>query len=696
MQYELEKGRSHPLGATLMPDGVNFSVFSENARAVELLLFDAVDSPVPAQVIRLDAEEHKTFYYWHVFVKNAGVGLVYAYRVYGETDYSKGLRFDGHKVLVDPYARCVDTRLYKRAAAGLPGDNCSDAMRCLVADLENYDWEGDRTIHHPYRNTVIYEMHVGGFTKHPSSGIAAEKRGTYSALIEKIPYLKSLGITAVELLPVQQFDPFDAPEGLPNYWGYSPVCFFAPHQGYASDKDNPLAVLDEFRDMVKALHKANIEVIMDVVFNHSAEGGSEEGVMLSFKGFENKVYYTLDDTYNYLDYSGCGNTLNANHSIVRRMIKDSLHFWVEQMHIDGFRFDLASVMSRDSKGVPLKDPPILWNIESDPILAGTKIIAEAWDAAGLYQVGKFIGDRWAEWNGKYRDDLRRFFRGDDHTALDFRKRVEGSHDLFSAPGRNPNRSIHFVCCHDGFTMNDLVCYNEKHNLANLENNQDGSNENYSWNCGEEGETSDESIEKLRVKQIKNFFALTLLSQGTPMLLMGDEVRRSQQGNNNPYCQDNEISWFDWRKTETETEILTFVKSLINFSLRHQVLQEKKFWHTQNEDGIPRISWHGVKAYTPDFNDNSHFLAYMLTKTDCQENLYIAANAYWAPLSLALPDPLLEGHRCCWHLILNTQHTGENNFYPDQKAPKLTSQILEIPARTVVVLKAFPENIDKES
>lgn len=688
MKFNTQKGTSFPLGATIMDKGVNFSIFSKNATSVELLLFESVDSEYPSQVIELDPLLNKTFYYWHIFIEDLREGAVYGFRVHGPHVPKKGLQFDGHKVLIDPYARCISTNLYDRELASRPGDNCAKAMRCIVADLTHYDWEDDKPIQHPYSKSVIYEMHIGGFTKHPHSGIEATKRGTYLGLIEKISYLKELGVTAVEILPAQQFDPFDTPNHLQNYWGYSPIGFFAPHNGYVSDKSTPLAALNEFRDMVKALHKANIEVIMDVVFNHTAEGGNRNSATLCFKGLENIAYYTLDENKDYKDYSGCGNTLNANHSIVRRMIIDCLRFWVEEMHIDGFRFDLASVMSRGSNGVPLKDPPILWEIESDPILAGTKIIAEAWDAGGLYQVGTFIGHRWAEWNGKYRDDVRKFLKGDNDVIRSFHQCVEGSHDLFQEENRDPNRSIHFVTCHDGFTMNDLVSYNEKHNLANLENNNDGTNDNNSWNCGEEGETNNPQIQELRLKQIKNFFAITLLSQGTPMLLMGDEVRHTQEGNNNSYCQDNELTWFDWSSLNREKKLLNFVKSLIQFNLQHEVFQDEKFWHLQNENSIPRITWHGIKAYKPDWKGNSHSIAYMLTKTEAKENIYIAINAYWDTLAFEIPALLLEEKNYEWRIVADTGDRSLSELLDNENARLVSSDTLEVTSRSIVILKAF--------
>ena len=441
-------GRSSPLGATVVPGGVNFSVFSRGALGVELLLFDREDDPGPTRVIPIDPAANRTYHYWHAFVAGVQPGQLYGYRVQGPFDPRSGLRFDPTKVLLDPYGRgVVVPKNYSRDAASLVGDNAATAMKSVVVDPHAYDWEGDTRLHRRSSRTIIYEMHVRGFTRHPTSGVADQLRGTYAGLIEKIPYLQQLGITAVELLPIFQFDVQDAPPGKVNYWGYAPVSFFAPHQAYSSRQD-PLGPVDEFRDMVKALHRAGIEVILDVVFNHTAEG-DHRGPTVSFRGLENSIYYILEqDRSRYANYSGTGNTLNANHPIVRRMILDSLRYWVEEMHVDGFRFDLASILDRDESGNLMPSPPVLWDIESDPVLAGTKLIAEAWDAAGLYQVGNFIGDSWREWNGRFRDDVRSFFRGDDGSVAPLGDRLLGSPQIYGHKEREAEQSVNFVTCQD--------------------------------------------------------------------------------------------------------------------------------------------------------------------------------------------------------------------------------------------------------
>jgi isoamylase len=673
-------GQSFPLGSTLYPEGVNFSIFSKNAILAELLLFDADDHRAPAQVFQLNPRTNKTFYYWHIFVPGIREGQLYGWRFHGPFEPEQGYRYDGQKVLIDPYARAVEMRGYDRQAACSPGDNCAQAIKSVVVGPSRYDWEGDKPLNRPYAETIIYELHLGGFTKHPSSGVAEARRGTFHGLIEKIPYLQKLGITAVELLPVQQFDPSDVPNDLTNYWGYSPIAFFAPHHAYASSPE-PLARLDEFKDLVKALHRAGIEVILDVVFNHTGEGDAQ-GPTLSFKGLENRAYYLLekDGAHYYHNFAGTGNTLNANHSVVRRMIMDCLRYWVAEMHIDGFRFDLASVLSRDEAGHPAKNPPILWSIESDPVLAPAKIIAEAWDVA-QYQVGSFIGDKWAEWNGRYRDDIRRFVKGERGMVRAAAERLSGSPKLFRKLLRDPNRSINFVTCHDGFTLNDLVSYNHKHNLANQEGNRDGTDANHSWNCGWEGPARDPAIEALRQQQIKNFLALLLLSQGTPMLLMGDELRRTQLGNNNAYCQDNELSWFDWRLTKSHADLLGFTQRLIAFNLGSPYYQEQRYWDLNGASEGTTCHFHGTRLGQPDWSEHSHSLAFTLENAAYDHALHVMLNFFWEPLSFELPE-LPPG--LAWRRIIDTAAPPPFDCCSPPLAPTVTGQGMEVKARSVAV------------
>jgi glycogen operon protein len=642
----------YPLGPTVTSEGTNFSVFSANATGMEIVFFDHADSPQPTRNVRLDPILHRTAHYWHIFVPGIRAGQLYGYRADGPGDPASGNRFDRHKILIDPYGKSVSVgQHYDRAAASRPGDNAATSMKSVVADLSTFDWEGDRPLNRSFRRTVIYELHVAGFTRHPSSGVTPAKRGTYLGVIERIPYLQELGITAIELLPVFQFDAQDALPGLSNYWGYSPVSFFAPHLAYSSGKD-PLGCLDEFRTMVKELHRAGIEVILDVVFNHTAEG-DEHGPTFCFRGLENSFYYILNkDRATYANYTGTGNTLKANHSVVKRLILDSLRYWVSEMHVDGFRFDLASVFSRSESGQPMVNPPILWEIDSDPILAGTKLIAEAWDVGGLYQVGSFGQDKWKEWNGQFRDDMRRFIKGDQNTALKLRERIAGSFDLYKEGDRPAGQSINFVTCHDGFTLNDLVSYNLKHNETNHELDRDGTDANFSWNCGVEGPATSADIERLRVQQMKNLLALTLLSVGTPMLLMGDEVRRTQQGNNNAYCQDNAISWFDWSLCAANADLLRFVRNMIPIRLDFDKGVEGGRITLEEYLGRARIEWHGVDLGKPDWGNDSHSLALALHSYASSQVRYIAINAYWKQLDFELP-PVTGNPNTGWLRLIDT-------------------------------------------
>jgi len=688
MSLTIKPGNSYPLGATVEPKGVNFCIYSQHATGIDLLLYASEDAPYPEHTIHLDPRYHRSFNYWHVFVYGLKAGQVYAYRALGPYLPSQGYRFDPAKVLLDPYGRAVVGQTnYDRQAACHPGENSPYALRNVVVDLDTYDWEGDTPLEIPYSRTVIYEMHVGGFTKHPSSGIAPEKRGTFAGLIDKIPYLKSLGVTAVELLPVHQFDERDAPLGLSNYWGYSTIAFFAPHRAYSSRPTAPSGPVDEFRDMVKALHKANIEVILDVVFNHTAEG-DQRGPTLSFRGLDNSVYYILEesDPAHYANYSGCGNTVKADHTVVGRLILDCLRYWVSEMHVDGFRFDLASVMARDKEGNPQDDPPILWTIESDPVLARTKLIAEAWDAAGLYQVGSFIGDRFAEWNGPFRDDVRQFVKGGENTVGKLAARILGSPDIFvDDPDRETNRSINFVTCHDGFTLNDVVSYNYKHNEANGEHNRDGSNANFSWNCGIEGPSDDPVIEALRIRQIKNLVTILLVSQGTPMLLMGDEARHTQKGNNNAYCQNTPLTWLDWTQLETHQEIWRFTQHIIDLVQHLQLFQQTGWLQvTDRYLEAPHLIWHGVRLCQPDWSPYSHSLAFSLHAPAHEEEMHVMLNAYWEPLTFELPEPHPHSH---WYRIINTARPAPKDVV-DGTTEAVDGNTYTVSERSCVVLMAL--------
>ncbi|MFD9004753.1 glycogen debranching protein GlgX [Streptomyces sp. NPDC059582] len=689
-------GRPQPLGATVDADGVNFSVFSEHATRVDLLLFDRCDAPRPARVIRLHPEQHRSFHFWHCHVAGLGPGQVYAYRIDGPRNtHHSGARFNHRKVLLDPYARANINSCWDRSHAIGSGDNVEHSMRSLVVDLDDYDWEGDRPLRTPMADTVIYEAHVSGLTASPTSHTAHP--GTFSAVMEKIPELQRLGVTAVELLPVFDFDETQTlrigPDGTPlrNYWGYDPYGFFAPHTGYCAEP-HLAGHITEFRDMVKALHRAGIEVILDVVFNHTSEG-NEYGPTISFRGAANEAYYHLwpQDRSRYMDFTGCGNAVNANHPMVTKFILECLEYWVTEHHVDGFRFDLASEMSRGPMGYEMAVPPALWAIELSQVLAETKIIAEPWDGGGLYQVGRFPGKRWAQWNGPFRDDVRRFVRGDAGLVGEIASRLGGSADLFFPQQVLPTNSINFVTCHDGFTLNDLVSYNHKHNHANGESNADGAHENFSWNCGVEGPTDSEEVERLRVRQIKNLLSVLMLSRGVPMLLAGDEFRNSQQGNNNAYCQDNETSWLDWDQAEKETEIRSFTERVIGLRKRFKTFRTPRFFtERHNERDVADVTWHGTQLFCPGWDDaDARVLAATLGGFQGDPDLHLILNMYHLGLDFELP--IIDGHT--WHRVLDTACTGPRDLLaPGQEEP-IEADVFHAHGRSVVLLVALPDEKD---
>jgi glycogen operon protein len=667
-------------------------VFSRHATAVELRLYDRGESIDPFQVIRLDPEKNRTFFFWHVYVEGLRPGVHYTWRVDGpgKTE-ATGFRFDREKDLLDPWAKAVSDSMWDRRRAGQPGDNGASSMRAIVAE-KDYDWEGDEPVRHRPEEAVIYELHVGGFTSHPSSRVA--NPGTFSGLVEKIPYLRDLGVTGVELMPVMAFDVQDVPEaaaarGLSNFWGYSTHSFFSPHPGYCVTWESGTH-LREFRDMVKALHRAGIGVILDVVFNHTAEAGAN-GPTIHFKGLANEVFYHLDplDRRIYKDYTGCGNTLNCNHPLVCSFLISSLEYWVREMHVDAFRFDLASVLGRGEDGEPMYNAPVIWNIEFSEVLARTHIIAEAWDAGGLYQVGGFPGFRSAEWNGRYRDVIRRYVRGDKGLVGEVATRLSGSSDLYEGQGRLPINSINFVTCHDGFTLNDLVSYNEKHNEVNGEGNRDGMDENLSWNCGVEGETADPEVLAFRARQVRNFMTILLLSHGVPMLLAGDEVLRTQRGNNNAYCQDNELNWFDWTLAEKNRDMLRFTSRLIAFRKRHPCLMRRHFLRGTRPEGqrLPDVTWHGLRLNDPLWHDpDGQVLVYTLgALTPEEEDLHIVLNMSEEPLVLPLPDVVGRA----WYRAVDTSRPPPEDIPDPEYQVPVKGAACPVGAHSVLVLESRP-------
>jgi len=689
--FSISAGEPHPLGATVAGDGVNFSLFSRSAVAVQLLLFSGIDDDTP-QVVELDPRAHRTFNYWHVFVHGARESQLYGYRVHGPWAPEAGQRYDAQKVLLDPYARGI---VYTDAAAShadasRPGDNVRTAMKSLVVDPTRYDWEGVVAPRIDPSRRVIYELHIRGFTRDPSA--QTRHGGTFDALIEKIPYLVDLGVTTVELLPVFQFNETDnaafhprTGTRLTNYWGYAPLGFFAPHRGYYTEDWARMRYLTGFRDLVKALHRAGLEVFLDVVFNHTGEG-DETGPTVSFRGIENSTYYLLeaDDRARYSDYSGTGNTVSCNHPVVRRLILDCLRYWTEVMHVDGFRFDLAAVLSRDETGHPMANPPLPWEIEMDPVVSRTRLVAEAWDAAGLYQVGTFPGERWFEWNSLFRDDIRRFLRGDHGLVGAVAARLLGSPDVYERHGREPSQSINFVTCHDGFTLFDLVSYSRKHNEANGESNRDGADENFSANHGVEGPSDDPQIVATRIRQVKNAMALLLFAQGTPMLLAGDEMCRTQGGNNNAYSQDNATSWLDWRRLHEFAEVHRFTRGMIRFRHAHPSLRRRRYLlgaEVPADDGdATRVRWHGVEPDRPDWSAGSRTLALELTRTADDVAIYLAINMHTEPVPFRLPI-----RESAWRCAVDTGAASPHDIAEPGAEPPCMAADRVLVGRSVVVL-----------
>lgn len=636
---DLEYGPGHvlPLGATLMFDGVNFSVFSKEATSCTLVLYHH-GQKVPFQEIPFP-DSFRIGHVYSMMVYGLNIETIeYGYRFDGPYDPKKGLRFDESCVLLDPFARSISGR----SVWGIEPDYTNPFQYRGQIIREDYDWRGDKPLEMHPSDLVIYELHLRSFTQHPASEV--RHRGTYAGLIEKIPYLKALGVNCVELMPIFEFDEFENSREvngrrLVNYWGYSTVGFLAPKAGYAASARFGMEA-DELRHMIRTLHQNGIQVILDVVFNHTAEGG-EGGPSISFKGIDNRTYYLLTPDGGYINYSGCGNTMNCNNPVVRNLMLGCLIYWVAAFHVDGFRFDLASILSRDEKGVPMMNPPLLESIAGDELLGKTLLIAEAWDAGGLYQVGTFPAyGRWSEWNGMYRDCLRRFIKGEAERLPELILRIRGSDDLYGQ--RGPTASINFVTCHDGFTLYDLVSYNEKHNWDNGEENRDGTNDNASWNCGVEGSTDDPEINALRMRQMKNMLTVLLTSRGIPMLLSGDEFANTQYGNNNAYCQDNEISWLDWNQLERYRDLYDYVRRLIAFRKAHPVLRADGYDFSHNGTGYPELSFHGTQAWNLDEHSPGLSFAYMYAEDHvryCTERdgfIYVAVNAYWETQHYGLP------------------------------------------------------------
>jgi isoamylase len=680
---DVQAGNPLPIGgAHQQGEGVNFVLFSRHATGVRLEFYVNPDDASPSRIIDLDPVRHRTGDVWHVWVRGIPPGQLYGYRVAGPYRPEEGHRFNPHKLLLDPYARAIAgvenwdflaARGYDSSSelADLSFSTVDDAAttpKCIFTQ-DHFDWEMDATPKHSASDTIIYETHVRGFTIHPSSGVAHP--GTFAGLTEKIPYLQGLGVTAIELMPVLEFNENESSrlnpitgERLKNYWGYNPVAFFAPKQSYRIGGAHGQQI-EEFREMVKAFHRAGIEVILDVVLNHTAEN-DELGPTICLRGLENSIFYMLQENGRryYKNFSGVGNTLNANHPVVREFVRNVLRYWVMHMHVDGFRFDLASVLGRDEHGEILPNAPLLEGIAEDPILRDVKIIAEAWDAGGAYQVGGFSTTRWMEWNGRFRDDVRRFWVGDAGIGS-FASRICGSSDLYQISGKGPDSSLNFVTCHDGLTLNDLVSYKQKHNGENGESGRDGTDANYSDNCGVEGPSQDPGVDGMRKRLIKNFLLTLFISRGVPMLLGGDEFRRTQRGNNNAYCQDNEVSWFDWSLLEKHKEIHRFTRGMIAFRRAHPVLRRENFY-TDEE-----IKWFAPNGATPPWADpwQKSFACLILGQTE--PDLFLLFNAYTSSVDFYLPA-LPTGK--IWRLAVDTSRAAPDDLFDSGKEPSIQGQI----------------------
>ena len=686
MRFKVNRGVPLPLGATVHRAGINFSIFSKHATSCTLVLFHPEATQPFAEVV-FDPHSNRTGQVWHVFVEGLDAGIQYGYRFDMQPNPEPSIyRYDPSRVLLDPYARVLSNG----GAWGQYAGKKRPYRNSVVLEDYSFDWGNDQPLNIPLVDSIIYEMHVRSLTRHSSSGV--QHPGTFAGVIEKIPYLKELGVTAVELLPVNEFEEADTDrvnpftgEILLNLWGYQPTAFYAPNTAFSSNRADGEQVR-EFKRLVRSMHEAGIEVILDIVFNHTAEGGAD-GPMWSFRGIDNPTYYILDPASGrYENFSGCGNTVNANNPVVRDFIIDCLHYWVMEMHVDGFRFDLASILGRGEDGSVLKNPPLLESIAYDPVLANTKLIAEAWDAGGLYQVGTFPSwGRWAEWNGMFRDDVRKFVKGDAGMTSALATRLLGSPDLYLTSAREPYHSINFVTCHDGFTLRDLVSYNEKHNLANGDNNTDGSDANFSWNCGVEGPSNDPAVNELRLRLQKNFTAILLLSHGVPMILSGDEFGRTQQGNNNAYCQDNEISWLDWRMAESNAGLLRFFRLMIAFRKRCPLLRSDSY-QLHGEGGF-HITWHGVKRMQPDWGYASRTLAMQLTQLDdrgSRDDLHFIANSWTDALDFELPQI---GEREWFRLVDTAQSSPRDIAEEHQEFPLLSQESYRVQAHSVAIFVA---------
>lgn len=683
-----KRGYPLPLGATVLPEGINFAIFSRHAEVVELIVDLLEGSPEESgRSYLLQPGYNRTGDIWHILLPFQARNFRYGFRIDGPSSLEEdGTVFNKNDVLIDPYAQKLVPRRW-----GDPSLYGKEPC-CQIPD-HDFDWQGDTPLKTPLNETIIYELHVRGFTRSDSAEV--QSPGTYRGIIEKIDYLKALGIKAVELMPIAEFDEHDIPfhnpfsgEKLKDFWGYNSINFFSLKSGYAADPQNHIR---EFKEMVLALHQAGIEVYLDIVFNHTGESGYD-GVTTSFRGIDNPIYYLLDPrTREYMNFSGCGNTMNCNHPIVRELIRSALRYWVTEMHVDGFRFDLAAILGRDKQGNVLPDPPMLEIIAEDPILRDTKIIAEAWDAAGLYQVGSFSTDsRWSEWNGKFRDDVRSFFVGQKNSVEKLATRIAGSSDLYQPSSRGPSNSINLITSHDGFSIFDLVSYENKHNEPNGENNLDGENHNISWNSGVEGHTESREIQQMRMRRIKSMLLTLMFSQGVPMIRAGDEFGFSQNGNNNVWCQDNETAWLDWTLMKKNEELLRFFTNVIALRRQHQVFRRDTFFDVDENPQTAEIIWQSLEPGTTDWSPSCSHLAFLLNGARlADDHFFVMLNgSRQETVNFTLPAPPANSASGKWHVILNTSAPYPEDVFPlEQGAVHELSTMIEVAPMGVMVLQS---------
>ncbi len=683
---ETNLGTAYPLGSTITKTGVNFSVPAPNASGIDLLFFTNAEDINPTKVIKL-GNRNRSGDYWHIEVKGITAGCYYAYRVYGkETKENK--QFHSEKILLDPFAREIaGWENFQRSSKKQKSNGKIDFLKSVVSEKEKFNFNDHPRPKHPWNKTIIYELHIGGFTKRKDSGLNKNEKGTFLGLIKKIPYLKELGITTIELLPVFAFDPSDAPMGLENYWGYSPINWFTPHETFVC-KNSELSARDQFRNLVEKCHDNNIEVILDVVYNHTSEG-NKDGPIFSWKGFGESDFYHKNEEGDFLDVTGCGNTIAANKPIVRQVILSSLKCWANELGVDGFRFDLGIALSRGKNLSPLDSPPIFEEIESDPFLSDLKLISEPWDCGGLYRLSDFPAKRISTWNGHFRDDLRRFWKGDKNSTWPLKDRLTGSPTIYKSNTNSVKKSINFITSHDGFTLLDLVSFNKKHNLSNGENNRDGENHNNSWNHGIEGPCSNDKINSIRSRQQRNLLSVLLLSPGIPMLLMGDEVGRSQGGNNNAWCQNTSLGWMIWDEIDCDIELLAFVKNLI------RIRKKLSLFFSPEETPISNISvnesnkkfwtqWHGIQTNNPDWGSWSHTISFSINDLQNCSLIWVGLNAYNQSMKFELP-------KCTsfWMKLIDTSKIICKDLHP----VKISNQNeIEVESRSLVLL-ASKEHVD---